>query len=778
MKPAPAIAVASPGLVIVSLSLVAVSLGLNGCTPESGAVTGPVPAKLVVEVAPISNLMIEVPAADNDGAPIYDFGPDFRNTIVEKLGETGRYLIVEPAQGSPQADAAALPASAPPESWSGVTLPAGNIKISVDAMTFTTGARGDRMFYGFDERFKTPFNDGSGALLNEFPLRPIVFEPNWFDQTFDDRGLSPFDSQAGLDLGQGFSVYTLYADLGMKWALYRSEIHLRVELDAPLAGRDEFKKIQVSGTGYYFDVSGGYLQYSGAISIARRDAMMKAFQNAASGTLASIDQMVRTLPFTARINGVDQNGLYQLNTGENSNIPAGTIYAVQGFPAVQIQVSASVPSGSLGKLISGDPTLAAPGQIVVQLEPGTTATAALAANVLDAIGGPVFTGSETVSLAWANFPKADLLGLGPQQSWWQDFLNSLIETPFLLYRIWRYFQYDQPYQNGQGDLGDPNQPDDRGSDQKPNQKMDESASPAITTAASARDWSAQAKKESGSAAIGFSTLGDPSGSGPVVAVIDSGIDYNHPVIQGSVWINPDPMVDADGAADRNGWDFISGDARPYDDGYHGTETSSVLLAIAPNVTLMPLKIFNPWGITNSASIYGAFTYAVDHGARIILCGWATRLYSRAVEMGVKYAQTHGVLVVAEAGDRGDNLAQVAAYPAVHSMKYDNVLTVTSVTNSDQLVTVLHLYASYDPNSVMLAAPGENILVADPRGHTSHQTSTAFAAAMVAGAVARNISAGAGSANYHDLIKQVESQADVVPGLGSAVRGGLRLHIRE
>ena len=728
-------------------------IALMACNQDSGTTGGPPPAKLVVEVAPVPNLIIEVPAADNDGAPVYDFGPDFRNTIVQKLSETGRYLIAEPTGASAKSETNAVPSSPPPESWNGVTIPAGNIRISVDAITFTTGARGDRMVYGFDERFKTPFNDGTGTMINEFPLRPIVFEPNWFDQTFDDRRQAPFDSQAGLDLGQGFTVYALYAYLGMKWALYRSEIHLRVELDAPLAGRDEYKKIQVSGCGYYFDVSGGYLEYSGAISIARRDAMMKAFQNAASGTLTSIDQMTKTLPFTAQINGVDSNGFYQLNTGESSNIPAGTVYAVQGSPEVQIQVTSSVPSGSLGKLIAGDAKLAAAGTIVVQQ---TGSAPGLAAKEMLARTAPVFTGSEQVSLAWADFPKADLKSLGPQQSWWEAFLNSIVESPLLFYRIWRYFQYDQPYrgQGDAGDQGDPNQENDSAGDQQSNQQMDDE--PSATPSES-----------------------PTRGTGPLVALIDSGIDYNHPAIQGSIWVNPDPFVGSDGEADRNGWDFISGDGRPFDDGYHGTEVASVLLSIAPDVTVMPLKIFNPWGITNSASIYGAFIYAVDHGARIILCGWSTRLYSRAVEMGVVYARNHGVLVVAEAGDRGDNLSQVAAYPAVLSMKYDNVLTVTSVTDSDQLVTVLHRYASYDANSVMLAAPGENIHVADPRGHYSIQTSTAFAAAMVAGAVARNISADAApSAVYSDWIKQIESQADVVPGLESAVQGGRRLHIRE
>ena len=178
--------------------------------------------------------------------------------------------------------------------------------------------------------------------------------------------------------------------------------------------------------------------------------------------------------------------------------------------------------------------------------------------------------------------------------------------------------------------------------------------------------------------------------GPLVAIIDSGVDYNHPALNERLWTNPAPITDPDGNTDTYGWDFISGDPRPFDDGYHGTEVASAVVGVAPLVTIMPLKVFNPFGITNSAAIYGAFQYAVDHGAKIIVAAWASQLPTTTLDMSVKYAHDHGVSVVVSAGDRGDDLSKNPSYPAALSKKYDNVVTVAGVDTTDALVKVQFL----------------------------------------------------------------------------------------
>jgi subtilisin family serine protease len=265
--------------------------------------------------------------------------------------------------------------------------------------------------------------------------------------------------------------------------------------------------------------------------------------------------------------------------------------------------------------------------------------------------------------------------------------------------------------------------------------------------------------------------------GPLVAVIDSGVDYNHPALSERIWINPSPYTDPDGNSDTNGWDFVSGDPRPYDDGYHGTEVASMIVGVAPLVHIMPVKVFNPFGITSSAAIFGAFKYAVDHGAKIVVAAWATQLKTKTLDMAMKYAHDHGVVVVVSAGDRGDDLSKAPSYPVTLSKLYDNVIAVTGVDTNDALVKVTSFFANFDPASVAIAAPGQNILTAQPRHHTGRDTSSSLAAGLVAGAIARDWAAANGAGTYVDWIKAVKQQSQAVPGLASAVQGGLRLRVK-
>jgi subtilisin family serine protease len=243
-------------------------------------------------------------------------------------------------------------------------------------------------------------------------------------------------------------------------------------------------------------------------------------------------------------------------------------------------------------------------------------------------------------------------------------------------------------------------------------------------------------------------------------------------------LNPEPWADPDGHKDRYGWDFVSEDSRPYDDGYHGTQIASLVVSVAPQAKIMPLKIFNPWGITTSAAIYGAFIYAVDHGAQVIVCGWSTPVNSQALQRGVTYAHDHGVVVVTASGDLGVNLATIPAYPAVLARTFDNVVSVTGVDVNDQLEQVSGKAASFDPTSVKIAAPGQDIEVAEPRLGETRTSSTGLAAAIVAGAVARVVASDNLSGTYQEWIQTLLSEADSVPGLDTAVQGGLRLHIRH
>jgi hypothetical protein len=744
--------------------------------PAQAALTG----KRTVALTPVRNVRIEMPDED-----LHDFGDDFEKVLERKLYESGRYILASSPVHVGSSTSALMDARLPPPAygWPGSVAPSATVGIKVEAMSFQTGSRGERMFYGFNERFRTPFNDGYDARLNEFPLRMVSFEPNWFDRTFETRGGFPFDSHAGLDLGDGFNINALFAWLSVKYALYHAELRLRLDIDAPLAGIREFRTIQVTGEGFYFDIAGAYEGYSAGIRVARRDAMDQALKNSIAGSFDAIDRALAPLPLVAKVDNILPDGTILLGSGPNAAVVAGTRYELVGHPEVLIEAVLSNSSGTMAKIAQGDAKLVQPGVYVREAIAGLAppvvpsggdggfnffgARVSAASESLMGAGAVAPAASEAINLPWTNISQSDLTGLAPVVSAVTAFFKGLAEVIFLPYRIWRYYQYDQVYQKAGATYSED------GQYQTASEPSDQSA------------WSQAARAEAWAHQIGLDQApAMPSSGAPVVAVIDSGVDYNHWTLHEHLWLNSTPsQSDGGGPADQKdyyGWDFISGDSHPYDDGYHGTEVASLVAAVAPTAKIMPLKIFNPWGITSSAAIYGAFQYAVDHGAKIIVCGWATRVASKAIEEGVAYARDRGVAVIAAAGDRGDDIGQVAAYPAAFSSKYDNVLAVAGVTAGDQLVQVSGAYSNFGAQLVGIAAPGDGLTAATPRGMQSQDTSTGLSAALVAGAMARLMAAdpavagGAPSA----WIQALRADADVVPGLAGSVAGGLRLRVRK
>lgn len=217
------------------------------------------------------------------------------------------------------------------------------------------------------------------------------------------------------------------------------------------------------------------------------------------------------------------------------------------------------------------------------------------------------------------------------------------------------------------------------------------------------------------------TLGS---SDVVVAVIDTGIDINHPELAGSIWINPGEIpgdsIDNDGNGyvdDINGWDFWNGDNTvfdPYDGDDHGTHVAGTIAAatnnaigiagIAPNVKIMPLKFLGPWGGYTSDAIL-AISYAKDKGVKISNNSWGGDGYSQALYNAIAYS---GMLFVAAAGNGyGDNNDYYPKYPASYDLP--NILSVAACDKQGYLAW----FSSYGPTSVDIAAPGVDILSTVP-----------------------------------------------------------------
>lgn len=211
-------------------------------------------------------------------------------------------------------------------------------------------------------------------------------------------------------------------------------------------------------------------------------------------------------------------------------------------------------------------------------------------------------------------------------------------------------------------------------------------------------------------------------SAVTVAVVDTGIDLDHPELAGQLWTNPaDPAngVDDDGNGlvdDVHGWDWVQGDNDPRDWEGHGTHVAGTIGAagndavgvagVAWDVSLMPLRVMGAYGGTN-ADIASAFAYAGAHGADVVNASLGGPGDAQAIEDAITGAPD--TLFVVAAGNEGTNNSQPATpvfpcnYPAA------NLVCVAASDNRDQMAP----FSNYSTLSVDLAAPGVGIVSTVP-----------------------------------------------------------------
>lgn len=162
---------------------------------------------------------------------------------------------------------------------------------------------------------------------------------------------------------------------------------------------------------------------------------------------------------------------------------------------------------------------------------------------------------------------------------------------------------------------------------------------------------------------------EPQPSPVVVAVIDTGIDYEHPDFASSqLWRNP--RETRNGRDDDNngyvddliGWNFVAANNNPWDQSGHGTHVAGAIAActdnrigiaaVNPQARIMALKVANFAGQARSSAVAAALYYAVDQGAQVINLSLGGELATPLEQRAAAYAQERGVLLVVSAGNRG------------------------------------------------------------------------------------------------------------------------------
>ena len=248
-------------------------------------------------------------------------------------------------------------------------------------------------------------------------------------------------------------------------------------------------------------------------------------------------------------------------------------------------------------------------------------------------------------------------------------------------------------------------------------------------------------------------------SSVVVAVIDTGVDYQHTDLTGNIWTNQAECTGSQGADDDGngfvddcyGWDFVNSDPDPADDHGHGTHVAGIIGAIGNNFTgvagicwqakIMAIKILDASGGGTAFDFLLAVRYAVDNGAKVINTSLGTQDCNitdaelQPLRDAVEYANSNGVVIVTAAGNSGSNNDACPVYPASFSKDYTNVISVASVDQNGRLSS----FSNYGQNSVDLGAPGESILSTITGNGYAYSSGTSMATPFVAGTVAHVLS---------------------------------------
>ena len=246
---------------------------------------------------------------------------------------------------------------------------------------------------------------------------------------------------------------------------------------------------------------------------------------------------------------------------------------------------------------------------------------------------------------------------------------------------------------------------------------------------------------------GMNTVSNPGGSSSViVAVIDTGVDYDHQDLAGNIWVNeaetPDNGIDDDNNGyidDYYGVNIVSGTGNGDDDNGHGTHVAGIIAArnnnlgtvgIAYNVQIMPVKAAMASGYLNQSDIARAILYAHQRGAQVINMSFGGTASSIAVQDALAMAYADCVLVASAGNDGAPNegIGAIPNYPAALSY----VLGVMSVDSTGR-ESGFSNYDTYQFNGVEyeLYAPGEYILSTIPGDGYASWSGTSMAAPVVA-----------------------------------------------
>jgi len=271
----------------------------------------------------------------------------------------------------------------------------------------------------------------------------------------------------------------------------------------------------------------------------------------------------------------------------------------------------------------------------------------------------------------------------------------------------------------------------------------------------------------------------------IVAVIDTGVDVNHPVLYpvllpgydftrnqpgASEWLDvsllPTGVVDNNAQNQQPGYVQQSTaavldqstaavlDGKDYTAFGHGTMTSGLIHLVAPQAKILPLKAFSADGTGYLSNIIAALYYAAQNHANVVNMSFDLTSSSPALNQAIASASQAGVVLVAAAGNESTS---AAVYPAALN---SYVVGIASTSNYDTRSS----FSNFGSTDVWIAAPGENIVSTYPGGTYASSSGTSFSSPMVAGTVSLMLSAKQQPVNQSQASKALANAQKLTPDL--------------
>ena len=272
--------------------------------------------------------------------------------------------------------------------------------------------------------------------------------------------------------------------------------------------------------------------------------------------------------------------------------------------------------------------------------------------------------------------------------------------------------------------------------------------------------------------------------GPLIAIIDTGINYNHEALQGNIWTNPGEIpgdgIDNDGNGvvdDIHGFNAAADSGDPLDDNDHGSHcagsiagngnNSKGLYGVSQKGNLMGVKFLTARGGGTLADAIESVLYATKMGARVTSNSWGGGGFNQALYDAFKSSPAMHIIA---AGNESNNNDARPAYPATFDLP--NVISVAATDHNDGIAR----FSNYGATTVDLGAPGVDILSSTSGGPKEYKSfsGTSMATPHVTGAANLLLTQFPDMSN-EELKSRLMNTGDSVASLQGKTVSGKRLN---